>query len=166
MKTKKYMLLVFTMLVLLLASACGAKTGAEAPADAATSKPEASSPANTDKPADDDKADADNEILIIIDQTPKPIEGNSFDFTVKQLPEGYALAEMQWVSRSNKIVNSIQDAIAHGGNGEDGFYISGDGQFMGFFYPDTMKDEKGEVIFIFRNEAGKELTWKKEITLN
>ena len=34
---------------------------------------------------DDDSASTDNEILIIIDQTPKLIEGGSFDFVVKQV---------------------------------------------------------------------------------
>lgn len=162
MKTNKLMYTILVLLVLLLASACGSQSGAEKPAN---SSPATTDAAPTDKPTDD-SADAEKEILIIIDQTPKPIEGNSFDFVVKQLPEGYALAEMQWVSEANMIVDSIQDAIAHGGNGEAGFYISGDGQFMGFFYPDSMKGEKGQVVFLFKNEAGKELTWKKEITLN
>lgn len=38
-------------------------------------------------------------------------------------------------SKDNLIVNSFQDAVEHGANGEDGFYISGDGQFSGFIYP-------------------------------
>ena len=62
---------------------------------------------------------------------PKPIEGNSFDFTVSKVPEGYALAEMQWISKDNLIENSFQEAVEHGATGEDGFYISGDGQFSG-----------------------------------
>jgi hypothetical protein len=76
------------------------------------------------------------------------------------------MTEMQWLSDKSKIVNTVQEAAQHGGNGEDGFYISGDGQFSGFFYPDTMKGEKGQVIFLFKNDEGKELTWKKEITLS
>ncbi|MDQ0061703.1 hypothetical protein [Paenibacillus harenae] len=165
MKNNKLIYTILTLLVLLLTSACGTQSSAETPADTeATTKPADSSPANTDAPTDD-SASAEKEILIIIDQTPKPIEGNSFDFVVKQLPEGYALAEMQWVSEANMIIDSIDDAIAHGGNGDAGFYISGDGQFMGFFYPDSMKGEKGKAVFLFKNEAGKELTWTKEITL-
>ncbi|WP_435171969.1 hypothetical protein [Paenibacillus glycanilyticus] len=108
---------------------------------------------------------ASEEILIIIDQTDKPIEGNSFDFTVNKRPEGYMLSKMEWKSGKTSIVNTTQEAIEHGGNGEDGFYISGDGQFMGFFYPDDLKGQKGDVSFTFVNDAGKELTWKKTITL-
>lgn len=55
------------------------------------------------------------------------------------------LSKMYWKSEKNNIVNTTQEAIEHGGNGGNGFYISGDGQFMGFFYPDEMKSEKGEV---------------------
>lgn len=97
-----------------------------------------------------------------IDQTEKPIEGNSFDFVVNKLPEGYTLTEMQWKSANSEIVNTLEEAIAHGGNGEDGFYISGNGQFSGFFYPDEMRGEEGEVLFRFTNEHGEELIWKKK----
>ena len=115
---------------------------------------------------DDDSASTDNEILIIIDQTPKPIEGNSFDFVVKQVPEGFALAEMQWITQHTLIANSVQDAIEHGANGEDFFYISGDGQFSGFIYPDYMRGEEGQVVFLFKDAHGNELTWKKKLTLS
>ena len=85
---------------------------------------------------------------------------------MKQVPEGFALAEMQWISQDNLIVNSIQDAIQHGANGEDGFYISGNGQFIGFILPGLMKGEEGQVVFLFQDAEGKELTWKKKITLS
>lgn len=162
MTKPKYMFLMSALLVMLLASACGNQAN-----NGASDTNTAASPVSTEAPETDNsvEADSDKEILIIIDQTEKPIEGNSFDFAVKQLPEGFMLAEIQWVSKENLIVNSVQEAIEHGGNGEDGFYISGDGQFSGFFYPDAMKDEKGQVVFLFKNEQGKELTWKKEITL-
>ena len=68
--------------------------------------------------------------------------------------------------RRHKIVDTVQEMIEHGANGGGGFYISGNGQFMGFFYADAMKGEKGEVSFLFKNDQGKELTWKKELTLN
>jgi hypothetical protein len=168
MAKPKYIYLISALIVLLLASACGNQSSNGATDTVATATPEtveespaedASSPVTTDEP------DSDKKILIVIDQTEKPIEGNSFDFMVKQLPEGYMLAEMQWVSKENLIVNSVQEAIEHGASGGDGFYISGDGQFSGFFYPDAMKGEKGQVVFLFKDEQGKELTWKKEITL-
>ncbi|WP_054027471.1 hypothetical protein [Bacillus sp. FJAT-28004] len=161
MTRTKYMYLISALIVLLLASACGNQSNNELDATATPiTKPE--NEATGDQAAD---TDSDKKILIIIDQTEKPIEGNSFDFVVKQLPEGFALAEMQWVSKENQIINSVQLAIEHGASGGDGFYISGDGQFTGFFYPDAMKGEKGQVVFVFKNEQGKELTWKKEITL-
>lgn len=106
-----------------------------------------------------------DQILIIIDQTEKPIEGNSFDFSVQKRPEGYMLTSMKWSSASSEVVNTLQEAIEHGGNGEDGFYISGNGQFMGFFYDDSLKGEEGTVSFTFTNEAGQSLTWEKVITL-
>ncbi|MBU5673662.1 hypothetical protein KQJ23_17655 [Paenibacillus sp. MSJ-6] len=107
------------------------------------------------------------EILIEIDQTPKPIENKgSFDFQVKQIPEGYRLQEMQWSSENNNTVNTFEEAIEHGQTGGDGFYISGDGQFMGFFYPEELKGEAGKAAFVFVNEEDQELTWEKEITLN
>lgn len=81
------------------------------------------------------------------------------------MPRGYALSEMSWTSGDTKIVNTLQDAIAHGGNGEDGFYISGDGQFMGFFYPDALKGQEGEVSFLFKDDSGNEKRWTKKIKL-
>lgn len=170
MMNKKYWAMAAaTISLTLLMSACGTTYGS-APNDnnstpptstAENSQGSGTTPTSTTKPADD----SDKEILIIIDQTPKPTDANSFDFVVNKRPEGYALAEMRWKSEKHDIVNTVQQAIEHGGNGEDGFYISGNGQFMGFFYPDDMKGEKGEVSFLFKNEAGDELTWKKEITL-
>jgi len=111
------------------------------------------------------EADSGQEIVIEIDQSEQPIESNSFTFAVKQLPKGFSLGEMHWVSKENMIINSIQDAMEHGANGGDGFYISGNGQFSGFIYPDVMKGEKGKVVFWFTDEQGKELKWTKEITL-
>ncbi|MFE4712565.1 hypothetical protein ACFRAM_16960 [Paenibacillus sp. NPDC056722] len=130
---------------------------------------EASTPDGSGAKAGDaepnDGAQTDQQILIVIDQTPKPIEGNSFDFAVKQRPEGYALSQIEWKSGKNDIVNTLQEAVEHGQSGGDGFYISGDGQFMGFIYPDSMKGEQGEVKFTFKNDQGQKLTWKKTITL-
>ena len=106
-----------------------------------------------------------DQILIIIDQSEKPSEANSFDFFVQKRPEGYMLSSMKWSSASSEVVNTLQEAIEHGGNGEDGFYISGNGQFMGFFYEDSLVGEEGTVSITFTNEEGQSLTWEKEITL-
>ncbi|GLX70588.1 hypothetical protein [Paenibacillus glycanilyticus] len=183
---KKMIAYALTAAILLgVASGCGNKSGEGATngntateTPAATTTPVVSeSPAATESPTtpaepaeesqapDAAESDASGEILIIIDQTEKPIEGNSFDFVVNKIPEGYMLSKMEWKSDKTQIINTTQEAIEHGGNGEDGFYISGDGQFSGFFYPGKMKGEKGEVSFTFVNDAGKEISWKKSITL-
>ncbi|MCQ6563550.1 hypothetical protein [Paenibacillus mendelii] len=164
MNNKTSIYLMSALIVLLLTSACGAQSNAGSPADTVNTKPAETSQGNT-AVNEDDSTGEDKKILIIIDQTPKPIEGNSFDFAVNQLPEGYALTEMQWISEKSKVANTVQEAIEHGANGEDGFYISGDGQFSGFFYPDSMKGEEGQVIFLFKDDQGNELSWKKKITL-
>ncbi|GGO02197.1 hypothetical protein [Saccharibacillus kuerlensis] len=122
--------------------------------------------AESAEPAENEPTAAENsEILVVIDQTEKPIEGSSFDFSVRKLPEGYSLQEMQWNSDKNQISTALLEAVQNGQTGEEGFYISGDGQFSGFIYPDSMQGEQGEIVLVFGNEAGEELTWKKEITL-
>ena len=170
-----YLLPALFVLLLMLASACGNQPGAGLNPNAANEKPavsesgiqagNAAPQAENNVSQTENAAGPEEKILIVIDQTAKPIEGNSFDFTVKQAPEGYALKEMKWVSDQNEIANTLEEAIEHGQTGEDGFYISGNGQFSGFFYPDSLKDEKGRVIFTFANDENNELTWEKEITL-
>jgi hypothetical protein len=163
MNKQKWLVVAMTALVMLMSSACGS-TGDAKPTNEVVQSPTAS-PANAPA-AGGNSENLDEQILILIDQTPKPVAtGHSFDFFVKQLPEGYSLSEMQWISDKNQITNTYLEAIEHGGNGEDGFYISGNGQFSGFFYPDSMVGETGKVKFIFKNDSGKELTWEKEITL-
>jgi hypothetical protein len=170
MNNKKIIYILSALCVLLLISACSTNSNSNSKSNTNKENAAVTQPPETNQENNganvDDSANSDEEILIIIDQSPKPIEGNSFDFAVDKLPEGFALAEMQWISKDNSIVNSVQDAIQHGADGEDGFYISGNGQFMGFIYPDTMKGEEGQVIFLFKNAEGKELTWKKTLTLN
>lgn len=163
-----YLLPALLILLLILASACGNQKGAGSNPNAANEKPavsESGTQAGNAAPQAENAAGPEEKILIVIDQTEKPIEGNSFDFIVKQLPEGYMLKEMKWVSDQNEITNTYEEAIEHGQTGGDGFYISGDGQFSGFFYPDSLKGEKGRVIFTFANDENNELTWEKEITL-
>lgn len=154
-KISVYLIAMLAAMTLAL-SACG--TESDSPG-ASPSTPSTGATAQPDQPA------GDQEILIVIDQTEKPIEGNMFDFAVNKAPEGYRLTTMEWKSETNHINNTVAEAAEHGGNGEDGFYISGNGQFSGFIYPDSMKGEKGQAIFTFANEKGQELTWKKDITL-
>jgi len=159
MEKRRIIMLLIVGSILLLISACGA------PSDPGSAS-KGSEPAQQEIPANKkDSKPMDKEILIIIDQTPKPTDQKSFDFVVKKLPEGYSLAEMHWNSSKNQIVNTLQEAAEHGANGEDGFYISGNGQFAGFIYPNSMSGEEGEVKFLFRNDQGDELTWEKKITL-
>ena len=163
MNNKKFIYIISALCTLLMISGCAGKS------QSGTSDIVNAQPAETNQDdsttLDDDSASTDNEILIIIDQTPKPIEGGSFDFVVKQVPEGFALAEMQWSTQHSLIADTVQDAIEHGANGKDSFYISGDGQFSGFKYPDYMMGQEGEVVLIFKDVHGNELTWKKKLTL-
>ncbi|WP_028558779.1 hypothetical protein [Paenibacillus pinihumi] len=183
MSKKKSVYLITAIAAMLLVSACGAKNtgnGITPPNQAESTNTAQNGSNNAGKNADNntesgpdtqhqdtgaDSSNTDQEILIIIDQTAKPIEGNAFDFGLSKVPQGYSLSEMKWISGETQIVNTVAEAAQHGQTGEDGFYISGNGQISGFFYPDKMKGEKGEVIFVFKNEQDKELTWKKEITL-
>ncbi|ANE45356.1 hypothetical protein SY83_02325 [Paenibacillus swuensis] len=167
MNTHKYMVLSSALILLLMASACSNQTNNAAPeTNASVTTPENEATGNNSAETEPETTtDADKDIQVVIDQIEKPIEGNSFDFAVKQLPKGFALAEMQWLSKDNMIINSVQDAIANGASGADGFYISGNGQMTGFFYPDSMKGETGKIVILFKDEQGEELTWKKELTL-
>ena len=115
--------------------------------------------------AQSESTETSEQIEIVIDQSDKPMKGNSFDFGIKQVPKGYALTEMRWTSNTVTIVNSLQEAIEHGETGEEGFYFSGNGQFSGFIYSDEMKGERGKATFVFTNEEGKEVTSEKEIKL-
>ncbi|MEK3705409.1 hypothetical protein MKY87_15025 [Paenibacillus sp. FSL R7-0198] len=185
---KKSALCMSVLCISLLVSACGAKNNNESvqehaypqskqPVEEAgeNSVPNADAKNNNDKGSasgDEGKPTAQSEstepseqIDIVIDQSEKPSEGNSFDFGIKQVPKGYTLTEMRWTSNTVTIVNSLQEAIEHGGNGEDGFYFSGNGQFSGFIYSDEMKGERGKATFVFTNDEGNEIMSEKEITL-
>ncbi|ANE45345.1 hypothetical protein SY83_02235 [Paenibacillus swuensis] len=163
----KYLILISALILLLMASACSNQTNNAAPeTNSSLTTPENEATGNNSAETEPETTtDTDKDIQVFIDQTKKPIEGNSFDFAVKQLPEGFALAEMQWLSKDNMIINSVQDAIANGASGADGFCISGNGQMTGFFYSDSMKGETGKIVILFKDEQGEELTWKKELTL-
>lgn len=101
MNNKKMIFLTLALFALLLTSACG--TGANngsatdtvntKPAETVNKQPTETNQENTTANGND-STNSHEQILIIIDQTPKPIEGNSFDFGVSKVPEGYALAEM------------------------------------------------------------------------
>ena len=164
MNNKKVIYIISALCALLMISGCAGKsqTGAT---DTVNAQPAEITQDDSTTLDDDSASTDDDEILIIIDQTPKPMEGYSFDFVVKQVPEGFALAEMQWITPHTIIADSVQDAIENGANGEFGFYISGNGQYSGFIYPDYMEGQEGQVVFIFKDAQGNELTWKKELTL-
>ncbi|PYY25665.1 hypothetical protein [Paenibacillus illinoisensis] len=178
MNKTKMIFLISTMLLMFLISACGNKFSSS-PAESNTNTSNETKQDNnqvTDKGKENTEENAEtsngiqgtteNEILIIIDQTEKPTTGNSFDFSIKKAPKGYSLTEMHWLSKQSEIKNTVQEAIEHGQNGEDGFYISGNGQYSGFIYSDNMKGEQGQVVFYFGDEEGNELTWKKYLTLS
>lgn len=185
---KKSVLCMSVLCISLFVSACGAKNNNESVqehaypqskqpveeagensvpnADAKNNNSQGSTSGEEGKPtAQSESTEPSEQIDIVIDQSEKPSEGNSFDFGIKQVPEGYTLTEMRWTSNTVTIVNSLQEAIEHGGNGEDGFYFSGNGQFSGFIYSDEMKGERGKATFVFTNDEGNEIMSEKEITL-
>ncbi|MFD0590306.1 hypothetical protein ACFQZE_20170 [Paenibacillus sp. GCM10027627] len=158
--------LAILLLVALMMGACGkgnVQTGGESAGQPSAEQPPTEQSNESVKPAE---GEPNRQILIVIDQTPQEgSEGNSFYFQVAQAPAGYSLAEMRWKSEQSDIAQTVEDAVNNGASGEDGFYFSGNGQFSGFIYPDSMKGEKGQVSFVFRDEKNGELTWKKELTL-
>ncbi|WP_434748793.1 hypothetical protein [Paenibacillus amylolyticus] len=185
---RKSALYTAVLCMAIVVSACGAKNNKESVQEHAypqskqpiedagqDSIPNAEAKNNNDQSnaqAEEDKVQmqstasaSSEEIDIVIDQTKKPMEGNSFDFTIKQVPKGYSLTEMRWTSNTVTIVNSLEEAIEHGANGEDGFYFSGNGQFSGFIYSDEMKGERGKATFVFTNDKGNMLMSEKEIRL-
>ena len=164
---------IITILVLLFTSGCGTQVddntsdkSEENQNETTAAKGTSDNESETKNEDNQSKKVTEDEILIVIDQTAKPIEGNSFDFVIKEVPEGYSLTELQWISNKSQVINTVQEAIEHGASGEEGFYISGNGEYSGFFYSDAMKGEEGKVIFIFKDEKGNELTWEKTLTLN
>ncbi len=135
-------------------------------ADAKNNNSQGSASGDEGKPtAQSESTELSEQIDIVIDQSEKPSEVNSFDFGIKQVPKGYTLTEMRWTSNTVTIVNSLQEAIEHGANGDEGFYFSGNGQFSGFIYSDEMKGERGKATFVFTNDEGNEIMSEKEITL-
>ncbi|WFA84273.1 hypothetical protein [Paenibacillus amylolyticus] len=185
---KKSVLCMSVLCISLFVSACGAKNNNESVqehaypqskqpveeagensvpnADAKNNNSQGSASGDEGKPtAQSESTEPSEKIDIVIDQSEKPSEGNSFDFGIKQVPKGYTLTEMRWTSNTVTIVNSLQEAIEHGGNGEEGFYFSGNGQFSGFIYSDEMKGERGKATFVFTNDEGNEIMSEKEITL-
>ncbi|MGQ8873189.1 hypothetical protein [Paenibacillus sp. TSA_86.1] len=185
---RKSALYTAVLCMVIVVSACGAKNNKESVqehaypqskqpieeagqdsipnAEAKNNKDQGNAKAEEGKMETQSNAEASSEeIDIVIDQSDKPMEGNSFDFVIKQVPKGYSLTEMRWTSNTVTIVNSLQEAIEHGANGEDGFYFSGNGQFSGFIYSDEMKGERGKAIFVFTNDEGNMLMSEKEILL-
>lgn len=146
--------LILCCAAILIASACG-KMGDTSSSASKQPAPPAQAQTKPEEP-----------ILVVVDQTKYPGQPeHQFYFQVEQIPKGYSLAEMRWESDKTTIINTTKKAFEHGGNGEDGFYISGNGQFSGFIYDEKLKGQSGEVTFVFRNDSGKERTWSKKLTL-
>ncbi|QOS98718.1 hypothetical protein JNUCC42_20005 [Brevibacterium sp. JNUCC-42] len=157
-KFKKVISYACPIAIVLVLSACGSNNNAGAPIDQNVT------PVQENK--DVQEPQLKDSILMIVDQSlEEPNPANHFYFQVKQLPEGYSLDKMQWKSDKTTIITTIQQAFENGASGGEGFYISGDGQFSGFFYNPKMKGEKGGVTFYFKNEEENQLEWKKELTL-
>lgn len=90
----------------------------------------------------------------------------SFQFFFGKTPAGYSLSRMEWKTKTSSVQNSYEQAKENGENGNLGFYISGNGQFSGYFYEKKSSGEKGTLILTFKDSKGKSLTWQKGLTLN
>ncbi|MEW4369747.1 hypothetical protein [Paenibacillus kandeliae] len=118
----------------------------------------------------DDSASSDD-ILMIIDQSELPITKGGLTYWVEKLPKGYTLTGMRWDGKGKPIVSTFEQSVenetkaSEGVDTGEGFYVGGTSGNQTFIYENSRKGEKGTLSFTFTNDAGKQLTWKKEITL-
>ncbi|CAM3454555.1 MULTISPECIES: hypothetical protein [Saccharibacillus] len=152
---------------LLVLSACGSNNEEEpgraraSAGDAAVTDESREAAAGTKLSREEEEA----QILVVLDQGDMPIEIGGLTFGFKRIPEGYALQAMKWQGKGDPVVSTFEEAVEKGRSGGEGFYISGDGQYSGFLYPNTQKGEQGEISFSFANDAGQEISWTKSLTL-
>ncbi|WP_458118744.1 hypothetical protein [Paenibacillus sp. Z6-24] len=84
---------------------------------------------------------------------------------VESLPQGYKVSNMEWQSDNSNDTASFEQAVQNGKNGKDGFFASSDQRNFGFIYNQSHSGEQGKVTLTLRNEAGDELTWYEDVTL-
>ncbi|WP_052723718.1 hypothetical protein [Paenibacillus wulumuqiensis] len=84
---------------------------------------------------------------------------------VESLPQGYKVSNMEWQSDNSNETASFEQAVQNGKNGKDGFFASSDQRNFGFIYNQSHSGEQGKVTLTLRNEAGDELTWYEDVTL-
>ncbi|MGG4454579.1 hypothetical protein [Brevibacillus porteri] len=172
LKKNKMKSLLAVLVLSLVTSACGTPLPSESTGQVPPQVPQENKENKEKQPEnvaqDMAQEQQEKEILVVVDQEPKPIEGNSFDFFIEQRPADYSLASMQWKSEKTDIVTTTEQAIKNdteGIPGENRFVIGGSMPLYSFYYKDELKGEKGKLILVFRNEQGNEKTWEKELTL-
>ncbi|ANF96853.1 hypothetical protein [Paenibacillus bovis] len=84
---------------------------------------------------------------------------------VESLPQGYKVSNMEWQAANSNETATFDQAVQNGKNGKDGFFASSDQRNFGFIYNQSHSGEQGKVTLTLRNEAGDELTWYEDVTL-
>lgn len=86
-------------------------------------------------------------------------------FRIEQLPEGYSVSRMEFESPNYNAQATFEQAVQNGNNGTKGFYASSDQRNLGFIYDQSYSGQEGKVTLTLHNEAGDELTWYDDLTL-
>lgn len=126
---------------------------------------------NKESTTTSDPSASSDDILMIIDQSELPITKGGLTYWVEKLPKGYTLSGMRWDGKGKPIVSTFEQSVenetkaSEGVDTGEGFYVGGTAGNQTFIYENSRRGEKGTLSFTFTNDAGNQLTWKKEITL-
>ncbi|MEN1987980.1 hypothetical protein [Paenibacillus hubeiensis] len=91
---------------------------------------------------------------IELHQTDELAKHKRFEFTVRQVPEGYTLSELRWTSNQITVIDNYGQAVQHAKSGKEGFYIDEKRQISGFRYTGEMKGESGKVTLVYTDGQG------------
>jgi len=106
-------------------------------------------------PADEGQVD-----ITIVQQGP-----GQFFVRLNKFPEGYLVSNLDWTGPGYSEAATFDEAVKNGQEGNNGFYASSDHRNFGFIYDGHIAGEEGKFTLTFRNQAGDELTWYKDLTL-
>ncbi|CAJ1315227.1 hypothetical protein PO903_15780 [Paenibacillus sp. PK4536] len=98
--------------------------------------------------------------ITIVQQGP-----GQFFVRLNEFPEGYLVSNLDWTGPGYSEAATFDEAVKNGQEGNNGFYASSDHRNFGFIYDGHIAGEEGKFTLTFRNQAGDELTWYKDLTL-
>lgn len=98
--------------------------------------------------------------ITIVQQGP-----GQFFVRLNEFPEGYLVSNLDWTGPGYSEAATFDEAVKNGQEGNNGFYASSDHRNFGFIYDGHIAGEEGKLTLTFRNQAGDELTWYKDLTL-